>query len=126
MCGMVVDWNIDGGDVVKLWRLDKGECGRPTTIPREEWVPMHQVVLPLSGLKITNYRVLYQFPYLAGFISWDPIVVLIRVLGKYIIYNLETESGELVRYRGRFSGDAFRSGDLCPFFQSSFLSSYAL
>lgn len=118
--------NIGEWGALKMWRLDKGkgEHGsyiRRTTIPKKEWVRMHEVVV-LESLHKELKRMNRPRYTVDGFVSSDPCVVMIRAEEKNVMYNLETESAEFVQYHGSLTG----SGPLCPFYESSFLSSYAL
>ncbi|KAL7148750.1 hypothetical protein ABFS83_06G200200 [Erythranthe nasuta] len=118
---------------LKLWKLeDKGEGGtHHTSGGGDEWDLKYDVCLeplyksPEDIIKNDRWDNFYLMCEPGSVVSWDPLVVLIMTGGVWFLYNLDTESGEVID--GCFSsGDGGYSGSVYPFYESSFLSSYAL
>ncbi|KAL7109728.1 hypothetical protein ACP275_06G193600 [Erythranthe tilingii] len=121
-----------------FWALPKGVNGgykRTTTIPSDEWVVKYKIYVDCFCL-ITErdcfvtgwWRVSNPTVDLDAFVSWDPLVVLVRNYETWFLYNLDTDTWELVGCYGRLihiSPSSYYQPSLLPFVETSFLSSYA-
>ncbi|KAL3845918.1 hypothetical protein ACJIZ3_003321 [Penstemon smallii] len=117
---------------MRFWMLPKNEDGsymRSTTIPADEWRLMHTItaasLLNELGipLMLENDDHLDSV-WLEGLIPYacSAVVVVIRVGERVYLYNLETQSIELLQY----DDGNYPTKWWYPYMESLYLSSYAL
>ncbi|KAL2546037.1 F-box protein [Forsythia ovata] len=120
--------------IMKFWMLPKGENGyrRSCTIPRQEWSLVHTV--NLDSL-CDNYSIIshvrtcmqdYYDLYMIALNPKNPLIVLFSICGTTFVCNIESKSMEPVQYHEPSTEDHICFYNLYPYFESPFLSSYAL
>ncbi|KAL2518889.1 F-box domain-containing protein [Abeliophyllum distichum] len=120
--------------IMKFWMLPKGENGyrRSCTIPRQEWSLVHTV--NLDSLR-DNYSIIshvktcmqdYYDLYMIALNPKNPLIVLFSICGTTFVCDIESKSVEPIPYHGPPTNDNLGFYTLYPYFESPFLSSYAL
>ncbi|KAL2546036.1 F-box protein [Forsythia ovata] len=120
--------------IMKFWMLPKGENGyrRSCTIPRQEWSLVHTV--NLYSL-CDNYSIIshvqacmqdYYDLYMIALNPNNPLIMLFSIDGTTFLCNIVSKSVEPIRYHGPSMEDHSDFYTLYPYFESPFLSSYAL
>ncbi|XP_012834651.1 PREDICTED: F-box protein At5g03970-like [Erythranthe guttata] len=124
---------------LKFWMLEKGggdngSYKRDTTIRRREWVLMHDIRVEClyKGIDMSK-KCLFLDVFMGcadvgfdGVVSRDPLVVLLKKGETWFLYNFESKTSRLAPYRGCLRNSSGNCGNLRPFLESWFLSSYAL
>ncbi|CAI9766519.1 unnamed protein product [Fraxinus pennsylvanica] len=125
-CGVTTCLNM-----TRIWTLPKGENGyrRPHTIPSEEWSLVYTMDFDFLGndCSMTSYERKYMKDYngirMIALCPWNPLVVYFLISDTIFLYNTESRIMERVQYDGKPITDPFYMN---PYFESRFLSSYAL
>ncbi|KAL2557899.1 F-box protein [Forsythia ovata] len=121
---------------MQIWTLPKGENGykRSCNIPAKDWSLVHTVTLDslcndYSALSYLREELKngHLDLYMLALIPWNPLIVVFRIDETIFLYNAESKSMETVRLRYHDQPTIVPFDDYWhPYFESPFLSSYAL
>ncbi|EYU43132.1 hypothetical protein MIMGU_mgv1a021348mg [Erythranthe guttata] len=121
-------------DKIQIYKLPKGEKDGRMSYKRKKTIPCHEWEL-VHDIDIESLGVFFHVPdpeknrmdriRLECFVpNWYPLVLVLRQAEKIFLYNLGSNSVEWVSYYGCPYNHLVHEEYLCPYIESSCLSSY--